>query len=173
MKISWFALVTLTFLIFFTSGCRPTVVSAEHEGALEGTLTISALVTLVIDLLAGILSVVYGIWGIITVVPFIEKKISPILKSRLGFVPIFHSENSTGYSVLVGDVDIYDRQIDVTEIRTQVGLLAPKPFPLPMSIFEIVACGRRIHRLEVFDKGNGPNLDKNVERYLLSAGLVG
>jgi phosphate transport system permease protein len=65
---------------------------------------IYALVTPVIDLLAGIPSVVYGIWGMLTVVPFIEKTIAPTLKLRLGFFPFFQSENPTGYSVLAGGV---------------------------------------------------------------------
>jgi phosphate transport system ATP-binding protein len=74
--------------------------------------------------------------------------------------------------VLLDGKDIYSRGIDVTEIRTKVGLLAPKPFPLPMSIYENVAYGRRIQGLQkVLDKGNGRNLDKIVERYLQAAGL--
>lgn len=73
--------------------------------------------------------------------------------------------------VFLNGTDIYSRGIDVTEIRTKVGLLAPKPFPLPMSIYENVAYGRRIHGLDVLDKGNGRNLDKIVKRYLEEAGL--
>jgi phosphate transport system ATP-binding protein len=73
--------------------------------------------------------------------------------------------------VFLDGTDIYGRGIDVTEIRTHVGLLAPKPFPLPMSIYENVAYGRRIHGLDVLDKGNGRNLDRMVERYLRAAGL--
>lgn len=73
--------------------------------------------------------------------------------------------------VFLDGTDIYTRGIDVTEIRAQVGLLAPKPFPLPMSIYENVVYGRRIQGLDVLDKGNGRNLDKIVQRYLQAAGL--
>jgi phosphate transport system ATP-binding protein len=73
--------------------------------------------------------------------------------------------------VWLDSVNIYERGTDVTDIRTRVGLLAPKPFPLPMSIYENVAYGRRIHGLDVLDKGNGRNLDRMVERYLRMAGL--
>lgn len=73
--------------------------------------------------------------------------------------------------VWLDSTDIYARGVDVTEIRTRIGLLAPKPFPLPMSIYENVAYGRRIHGLDVLDKGNGRNLDRMVERYLRIAGL--
>ena len=65
---------------------------------------IHALVTPFIDLLAGIPSVVYGVWGILTIVPFIENNIAPILKSRLGALPLFQSENPTGFGVLAGGV---------------------------------------------------------------------
>ena len=55
-----------------------------------------------IDLLAGIPSVVYGIWGILTIVPFIEKVAAPWASRWLGVLPLFRSENPTGYSVLAG-----------------------------------------------------------------------
>lgn len=76
--------------------------------------------------------------------------------------------------VFLDGTDIYARNIDVTEIRTRIGLLAPKPFPLPMSIYENVAYGYRIHyQQKGLDKGNGRNLDNVVERYLQAAGLWG
>jgi phosphate transport system permease protein len=55
-----------------------------------------------IDLLAGIPSVVYGVWGILTVVPFVEKAIAPVLHRWLGFIPLFRADNPTGYGVLAG-----------------------------------------------------------------------
>jgi phosphate transport system ATP-binding protein len=69
--------------------------------------------------------------------------------------------------VLLNDQDIYHPGVDVTEIRTRVGLLAPKPFPLPMSIYENVAYGPRIH-----NRRNGKGgLDQVVKRHLQEAGL--
>jgi phosphate transport system ATP-binding protein len=73
--------------------------------------------------------------------------------------------------VWLDSIDIYGRGVDVTDIRTRVGMLAPKPFPLPMSIYENVAYGRRIRGLDVLNKGNGRNLDRMVECYLRAAGL--
>lgn len=46
-----------------------------------------------LDILAGIPSVVYGVWGILTIVPFISEKLAP------HFV-----EYSTGYTTLAGGV---------------------------------------------------------------------
>jgi phosphate transport system permease protein len=61
-----------------------------------------ALVMPFIDLLAGIPSVVYGVWGTMTVVPFIEKTVSPVLDRWLGFIPLLRADNPTGYGVLAG-----------------------------------------------------------------------
>lgn len=63
---------------------------------------IRMLVKPLIDLLAGIPSVIYGVWGVTTVVPFVEHCIAPILSYRLGFIRLFRSDNPTGYGVLAG-----------------------------------------------------------------------
>jgi phosphate transport system ATP-binding protein len=68
--------------------------------------------------------------------------------------------------VLLDGADIYRRGVDVTDVRTRIGMLAPKPFPLPMSIFDNVAYGPRIH-----SQRNGKRLDLVVQRYLQAAGL--
>lgn len=74
--------------------------------------------------------------------------------------------------IWLDDINIYDPSVDVTEIRTRVGLLAPKPFPLPMSIYDNVAYGPRIHGRKIDRKGNNsPGLDQIVERHLREAGL--
>ncbi len=57
-----------------------------------------------IDLLAGIPSVVYGVWGMLTVVPFVEKVAAPVLDGALGFLPIFRADNPTGYGIFAGGV---------------------------------------------------------------------
>lgn len=49
--------------------------------------------------------------------------------------------------VLFDGANIYETGTDVTEIRTRIGLLAQKPFPLPMSIYDNIAYGPRIHGL--------------------------
>lgn len=67
--------------------------------------------------------------------------------------------------VLLGDNDIYAPGVDVTEVRTHIGLLAQKPFPLPMSIYDNVAYGPRIHG------GYNGKLDKVVEDRLRAVGL--
>ena len=55
-----------------------------------------------IDLLAGIPSVVYGVWGMLTIVPLVEKTVAPVLNRALGVLGLFRIDNPTGYGVLAG-----------------------------------------------------------------------
>ena len=58
-----------------------------------------------IDLLAGIPSVVYGVWGMLTVVPVIREHVGPWAEQRWGRIPLFSSAaNPTGYGVLAGSI---------------------------------------------------------------------
>jgi phosphate transport system ATP-binding protein len=68
--------------------------------------------------------------------------------------------------ILIDGQDIYHSNVDVTEIRKKIGLLAQRPYPLPMSIYDNVAYGLRIHGI-----GKGRELDRMVRHYLELAGL--
>lgn len=58
-----------------------------------------------LDILAGIPSVVYGVWGVTVIVPWIRNFAGPLLNSTLGsFLPMFVMDNPTGYSVLAGSI---------------------------------------------------------------------
>ncbi|MFL5496474.1 MAG: phosphate ABC transporter permease subunit PstC [Gemmatimonadales bacterium] len=46
-------------------------------------------VAFLISLLAAIPSVVYGLWGIFVLVPLLRKSVFPLLRSGLGFLPVF------------------------------------------------------------------------------------
>ena len=46
-------------------------------------------IAFVVELLAAIPSVVYGLWGIFVLVPFLTKSVFPLLKGTLGFLPFF------------------------------------------------------------------------------------
>lgn len=62
--------------------------------------------------------------------------------------------------------DIYDKRANVIDTRRKMGLLAQRPCPLPMSIFENVAYGPRIHGLK-----RGKALNHTVIQYLQYVGL--
>lgn len=46
-------------------------------------------VRFLVELLAAIPSVVYGLWGIFVLVPWVRASLSPALKGALGFLPLF------------------------------------------------------------------------------------
>lgn len=67
--------------------------------------SVTRIIKPLIDLLAGIPSVVYGVWGTLTVVPFIRSSAGPWIDHHLGHIPFFSMEaNPTGYSVLAGSI---------------------------------------------------------------------
>ena len=50
-------------------------------------------------------------------------------------------------TIAVDGQNIYDRQVDVVDLRARIGMVFQKPNPFPKSIFENVAYGPRIHGL--------------------------
>ena len=69
-------------------------------------------------------------------------------------------------SVTFDDEDIYSGNCDVTELRKRVGMVFQKANPFPMSIYDNVAYGPRIHGIK-----NREELDKIVEESLRGAAL--
>jgi phosphate transport system ATP-binding protein len=63
--------------------------------------------------------------------------------------------------------DIYDRSLDVVQLRARVGMVFQKPNPFPKSIYENVAFGPRIHGLT----STREELDALVESSLRRASL--
>jgi phosphate transport system ATP-binding protein len=68
--------------------------------------------------------------------------------------------------VLVDGDDIFAPEAEVTDIRKRMGLLSQRPYPLPMSIYENVAFGPKLHGVK--DKAK---LNEIVEFYLKQAML--
>lgn len=71
----------------------------------------------------------------------------------------------TGQVLVDGD-NIFDPKADVNKIRKKMGLLSQRPYPLPMSIYDNIAYGPRIHGTR-----KKKDLDIIVEHYLQEAGL--
>jgi phosphate transport system ATP-binding protein len=89
-----------------------------------------------------------------------------LLKTFNRFLELTDETQLTG-EVLVDGKNIYDRDVDVTEVRKVVGLLAQRPAPLPMSIFDNVLYGMNIHRM----KKDRREYKAAVRHYLEIAGL--
>ena len=69
--------------------------------------------------------------------------------------------------VTLDDRDIYDKVIDVVQLRARIGMVFQKPNPFPKSIFDNVAYGPRIHGLV----NSRDELDEIVMNSLEKAGL--
>jgi len=65
--------------------------------------------------------------------------------------------------VLYNDIDIYGKDVDVVDLRKKIGMVFQKPNPFPMSIYDNVAYGPRIHGQK--------NIDKIVEYSLKDSAL--
>lgn len=57
----------------------------------------------VIEMLAAVPSVVYGLWGILVLVPFMRDHVNPQLQSSLGFLPLFTGQTN-GLGMLTAGV---------------------------------------------------------------------
>jgi len=53
---------------------------------------------IVSDMMAGLPTIIYGIWGVFALVPFLQKYIMTPLYKNLSFIPIFSYPPVTGYS---------------------------------------------------------------------------
>ncbi|MDO5551376.1 MAG: phosphate ABC transporter ATP-binding protein PstB [Lachnospiraceae bacterium] len=69
-------------------------------------------------------------------------------------------------TVLLDEEDIYSSQVDTTLLRKKIGMVFQQPNPFPMSIYDNVAYGPRIHGI----RGKA-ELDEIVEKSLRGAAL--
>jgi phosphate transport system ATP-binding protein len=70
-------------------------------------------------------------------------------------------------NILIDNQDIYDKSLDVVQLRARVGMVFQKPNPFPKSIFENIAYGPRIHGLT----HSKADLEEVVHSSLEKAGL--
>lgn len=68
--------------------------------------------------------------------------------------------------VLLDGVDIYDPKVDTSMLRKKIGMVFQQPNPFPMSIYDNVAYGPRIHGIK-----NKAKLDQIVEESLKGAAI--
>ena len=71
----------------------------------------------------------------------------------------------TGEVILDGE-NIYDPRVDTTLLRKKIGMVLQQPNPFPMSVYDNVAYGPRIHGIKSKAK-----LDEIVEKSLIGAAL--
>ncbi|MGB5217992.1 MAG: phosphate ABC transporter ATP-binding protein [Smithella sp.] len=103
-----------------------------------------------------------------------------LLKSMNRLLDLYDEVSLTG-SVVIDGINIYDQDADLLALRKKVGFLSQRPYPLPMSIYNNVAFGPKIHGLngegipkkaaKVASQNARSAMDHCVEHYLQLAGL--
>ncbi len=78
---------------------------------------------------------------------------------------MYRDQRATGEILLDGD-NILDPSMDLIELRRKVGMIFQKPTPFPMSVFDNVAYGIRLHY-----KASKSDIAAHVERALKAAAL--
>lgn len=69
-------------------------------------------------------------------------------------------------TILLDGENIYDRKVDTTLLRKKIGMVFQQPNPFPMSIYDNIAYGPRIHGIK-----NKARLDEIVESSLRGAAI--
>lgn len=69
-------------------------------------------------------------------------------------------------TITLDDADIYGPGVDPVDLRRRVGMIFQQPNPFPMSIYDNVAFGPRLHGMK-----KKPELDEVVEQALVRANL--
>ena len=90
---------------------------------------------------------------------------STLLKSLNRMNDLVEGCKITGEILLDGE-DIYDKRVDTTLLRKKVGMVFQQPNPFPMSIYDNIAYGPRLHGIK-----NKKELDEIVERSLQGAAI--
>src|SRR3989475_8735954 len=85
-------------------------------------------VAFLVELLAAIPSVVYGLWGIFVLIPFLRSYVVPPLRAALGWTPLF-SGVFYGSSLLAGGIILAIMIVPYIAAVSPGGLLAVPPRP--------------------------------------------
>jgi phosphate transport system ATP-binding protein len=117
-----------------------------------------------------------------------------LLKSLNRLLDLNEHVKVTG-DLLIDGVNTYHGNVDILALRKKMGFLSQRPYPLPMSIYDNIAFGPRIHRMKreqlqrqiaelekensirngydgfAMRHGSNREMDRLVEVYLRLAGL--
>lgn len=90
---------------------------------------------------------------------------STFLKTLNRMNDLIDNVRITGQITLDGE-DIFDKNMDVTLLRKRVGMVFQQPNPFPMSVYDNIAYGPRVHGIK-----NKAKLDEIVEESLRGAAI--
>jgi phosphate transport system ATP-binding protein len=92
---------------------------------------------------------------------------STLLRVLNRMYSLYPGQRATG-EVLLDGKNILDDDVDVNELRAKVGMVFQKPTPFPMTIYENIAFGVRLH-----EKLSKAQMDERVEWALSRAAIWG
>ena len=78
---------------------------------------------------------------------------------------LYPGQRATGEVLMQGD-NLIDAKVDPTELRGRIGMVFQKPTPFPMSIYENISFGVKLH-----ERLRKPEMDERVEWSLRKAAL--
>ncbi|HEV2138013.1 MAG TPA: phosphate ABC transporter permease subunit PstC [Nitrososphaerales archaeon] len=81
-------------------------------------------VSFVVEMLAAVPSVIYGLWGLFILAPILQTSVYPILESRLGFLPIFQATSIYRVSMLTAGIVLAIMIIPIVASISRDALLA-------------------------------------------------
>jgi phosphate transport system ATP-binding protein len=90
---------------------------------------------------------------------------STLLRILNRMYSLYPGQRATG-QVMMDGVNIIDKKVDLNWLRSRIGMVFQKPTPFPMSIYENIAFGVRLH-----EKMSKADMDERVEWALTRAAL--
>jgi phosphate transport system ATP-binding protein len=90
---------------------------------------------------------------------------STLLRTMNRIYALYPGQRASGEIMLDGE-NILDRKVDVSTLRSRVGMVFQKPTPFPMSIYDNVAFGVRL-----YENLSREQMDERVEQSLRAAAL--
>ena len=67
-------------------------------------LFLRGIFTVIIEMLAGIPSVVFGVWGVLTIVPWLRESVEPFFDIYFSSIPFLKVEENIGYGILAASI---------------------------------------------------------------------
>jgi phosphate transport system ATP-binding protein len=92
---------------------------------------------------------------------------STLLRVLNRMYDLYPGQRATG-QVMMDDTNIIDPKVDVNALRARIGMVFQKPTPFPMTIYENIAFGVKLH-----EKLSKSQMDERVEWSLTRAALWG
>ena len=80
--------------------------------------------TIIIEILAGIPSVIFGVWGVLTIVPWLRRNIEPFFEAHFSDVPFLKVTENIGYGILAASIVVAFMVVPIIASITKDALAA-------------------------------------------------